>query len=100
MADPKFDRYLRADAAIHALGLVLGVVGAVAILIVAARSSQPGQVGPILVYVAGLLAMLSCSAAYNLRAGWSSVVLRTSLPLPLTTYTVPLLAVGTVSSLR
>ena len=67
MADPKFDRYLRADAAIHALGLVLGVVGAVAILIVAARSSQPGQVGPILVYVAGLLAMLSCSAAYNLR---------------------------------
>ena len=67
MADPKFDRYLRADAAIHALGLVLGVVGAIAILIVAARSSQPGQVGPILVYVAGLLAMLSCSAAYNLR---------------------------------
>lgn len=67
MADPKFDRYLRADAAIHALGLVLGVVGAIAILTVAARASQPGQIFPILVYVVGLLAMLSCSAAYNLR---------------------------------
>jgi hemolysin III len=67
MADPKFDRYLRADAAVHALGLVLGVVGAAAILIVAVSSSQPGQVGPILVYVGGLLAMLGCSAAYNLR---------------------------------
>lgn len=67
MPDLKFDRYLRADAAIHALGLVLGAVGAVAIVIVAANSSKPGQVGPILVYVVGLLAMLGCSAAYNLR---------------------------------
>ena len=65
MLDPKFDRYLRADAAVHALGLILGVAGSVAILIVATRS--PGQVGPILVYVVGLLAMLGCSAAYNLR---------------------------------
>lgn len=67
MAGPPFDRYLRADAAVHALGLVLGVVGAAAILIVAAQASRPEQVGPIFVYVVGLLAMLSCSAAYNLR---------------------------------
>lgn len=65
--DFRTDRHLRADAAVHALGLVLGVVGAVAILFIAARSPVPGQVVPILVYIAGLLAMLSCSAAYNLR---------------------------------
>lgn len=65
--DFRTDRHLRADAAVHALGLILGVVGAVAILFIAARSPVPGQVVPILVYVAGLLAMLSCSAAYNLR---------------------------------
>ena len=64
MTDRTFDRHLRADAAVHALGLLLGVVGAVAILIVAAQS--PGQMVPILVYVFGLLAMLGCSAAYNL----------------------------------
>ena len=67
MANPECDRHLRADAAVHALGLVLGVAGAAAILIVAARSSLPGQVAPVLVYVVGLLAMLGCLAAYNLR---------------------------------
>ena len=65
MPERTFDRHLRADAAVHALGLLLGVVGAVAILIVAAQS--PGQMAPVLVYVVGLLAMLGCSAAYNLR---------------------------------
>ncbi len=65
--DLRTDRHLRADAAVHALGLILGVVGAVAILFIAARSSAPGQVVPILVYVVGLLSMLGCSAAYNLR---------------------------------
>lgn len=67
MPEHTFDRHRRADAAVHAIGLVLGVVGAVAIVIVAASSSKPAQVVPILVYVAGLLAMLGCSAAYNLR---------------------------------
>ena len=67
MPEPTFDRHLRADAAVHALGLVLGVVGSVAILVVAVGSSRPAQVVPILVYVFGLLAMLGCSAAYNLR---------------------------------
>ncbi len=67
MPEQAFDRHLRADAAVHALGLVLGVVGAVAILIVAAQAPGRGQVAPVLVYVVGLLAMLGCSAAYNLR---------------------------------
>ncbi len=67
MREPTVDRPLRADAAVHALGVLLGVVGAVAMLIVAAQSPGRGQVVPILVYVTGLLAMLGCSAAYNLR---------------------------------
>jgi len=67
MTDFRIDRHLRADAAVHALGLLLGVVGSVAILVVAVGSSRPAQVVPILVYVFGLLAMLGCSAAYNLR---------------------------------
>jgi hemolysin III len=66
MPEPTFDRPLRADAAVHALGLLLGVVGAVAMVIVAAQSPGRGQMAPVLVYVAGLLAMLGCSAAYNL----------------------------------
>lgn len=50
-----------ADAAVHAIGLLAGIVGAVVMLVAA----LPGQVAPIAVYVAGLIAMLSCSAAYN-----------------------------------
>ena len=67
MPEPTFDRPLRADAAVHALGLLLGIVGAVAMVIVAAQSPGQGRMAAVLVYVAGLLAMLGCSAAYNLR---------------------------------
>ncbi|MCC8431677.1 hemolysin III family protein [Reyranella aquatilis] len=67
MAEPTFDRPLRADAAVHALGLLLGIVGAVSMVIVAAQSPGQGRMAAVLVYVAGLLAMLGCSAAYNLR---------------------------------
>ena len=54
------------DAVVHATGLLLGVVGAAILVASAARS--PGSDGlPLsIVYVAGLLAMLSFSAAYNL----------------------------------
>lgn len=65
--DPAFDPALRADAIVHALGLVLGVAGAAALLVVTARSAAAGQVVPVLVYVVGLVAMLGFSAAYNLR---------------------------------
>ncbi len=67
MAEPTFDRPLRADAAVHALGLLLGIVGAVTMVIVAAQSPGQGRMAAVLVFVAGLLAMLGCSAAYNLR---------------------------------
>jgi hemolysin III len=58
-------RELLADIAVHALGLALGAAGAVAMFMVAAQSSVRGQLLPITVYLAGLLAMLGCSAIYN-----------------------------------
>jgi hemolysin III len=54
-----------ADRVIHALGIGLGTSGATALVWVAALDGQPGSLAPVLVYVAGLLAMLGCSAAYN-----------------------------------
>ena len=49
----------------HAVGIVLGLIGAVAIVIVALEA-QRIEVAPILIYVVGLLAMLALSAAYNM----------------------------------
>lgn len=60
------ERELAADRAIHLLGIVLGVTGAVAIVIIAAAMRRLDDLPPILIYAAGLLAMLGCSAAYNM----------------------------------
>lgn len=68
MTVPSFDPARRADAFVHALGLALGAVGAVALLVATARGGVDGQFVPILIYVVGLVAMLGFSAAYNLRA--------------------------------
>lgn len=54
-------RELWADIAVHALGLALGAAGVVAMLHVAGD----GQLLPVAVYLAGLLAMLGCSAVYS-----------------------------------
>jgi len=54
-----------ADGVVHAAGIILGLVGAVAIVIVALRS-RPIEIGPILIYTIGLVAMLGLSAAYNM----------------------------------
>jgi hemolysin III len=54
-------RAFLADVAVHALGLVLGAAGAVAMLAVAAR----GERLAVAVYLVGLAAMLGCSALYN-----------------------------------
>ncbi|MEO8557651.1 MAG: hemolysin III family protein [Rhodospirillales bacterium] len=61
------DRHeLFADAAIHVLGVAMGVVGAAVLVprIVQASSFMAGL--SIVLYIFGLLAMLSFSAAYNL----------------------------------
>ena len=54
-------RELLADVAVHALGLALGAAGGVAMFLAAER----GQLLPVTVYLAGLLAMLACSTVYN-----------------------------------
>jgi hemolysin III len=55
----------RADTAVHAVGLCLGLAGAIVMLVSAIGSPHSGQVAPAAVYAAGLLAMLGCSATYN-----------------------------------
>ncbi|MBN9515528.1 MAG: hemolysin III family protein [Alphaproteobacteria bacterium] len=50
----------------HLLGIALGITGAIAIVVVAAVMRRLDELPPILIYAAGLLAMLGCSAAYNM----------------------------------
>ena len=59
----------RADAAVHAAGLCLGLAGAAVMLVAAIGSRQDGQLAPAIVYSVGLIAMLGCSAIYNV---WQS----------------------------
>ncbi len=54
-----------ADRVVHVVGIGLGIAGAIAIVLVTAIDGGPGDLAPILIYTAGLLAMLGCSAAYN-----------------------------------
>jgi len=54
-----------ADLAVHLSGLVLALVGAVFLLIYAARSGDLSRVAAIGIYSAGIIAMLSFSAIYN-----------------------------------
>lgn len=61
----RLDREIVADWIVHAIGLVCGLVGGIGLLATAARSPGGTQIVPIGVYVAGLLAMLICSALYH-----------------------------------
>jgi hemolysin III len=65
---------LIADGVIHALGVGLGLVGAIAIVILTANSIRAADTLSVMIYTIGLLAMLGFSAAYNLwpvsRAKW------------------------------
>ena len=54
-----------ADGIVHAAGLILGLIGTVAILIVVIKL-KPVELGSTLVYSIGLLVMLAISAAYNM----------------------------------
>ncbi len=56
---------LIADGIVHAVGVTLGLAGAVAILIVTAQSKRFTDLPFIAVYAIGLLSMLGLSAAYN-----------------------------------
>ena len=70
-----YDRVeLIADGIVHAIGVSLGLVGAIAIVVVAANSQHNTELSSIVVYSVGLLSMLGFSAAYNTwpvsRAKW------------------------------
>jgi hemolysin III len=54
-----------ADGVVHAIGLCLGLIGAVTIAVIAVRIERI-EVAPILIYVIGLVTMLALSAAYNM----------------------------------
>jgi len=54
-----------ADGAVHAIGVCLGLIGAVTIVVIAVKM-EGIEVTPILIYVIGLVTMLALSAAYNM----------------------------------
>ena len=54
------------DGAIHILAILSGIVGAVALILVASRHGGAADVAAVAIYSAGLLAMLTSSCAYNL----------------------------------
>lgn len=58
-------RELIADRVVHVVGIGLGVAAAVVLVLVTAIAGGPDDLFPILIYSFGLLAMLGCSAAYN-----------------------------------
>ena len=59
-------RELLADGVVHAVGMALGLAGAIAIMVMAVIRLDLSEIAPIFIYAAGLVAMLGCSAAYNL----------------------------------
>lgn len=59
-------RELSADRTVHILGLTIGVAGSATLILTTAIEAHWTAFLTVLVYTAGLLAMLSFSAAYNL----------------------------------
>jgi hemolysin III len=57
---------LLTDAIIHVAGLCLALLGAIALAVIACNIADGVEAASIVVYTAGLLAMLGLSAAYNL----------------------------------
>jgi hemolysin III len=62
-----YDRVeLIADGVVHAFGVGLGAIGAIAIVVLAASSMRGIDTLSVVIYAIGLLTMLGFSAAYNL----------------------------------
>lgn len=57
---------LAADGVVHVLGIAGGSIGAASLLALIARRGDWLEFAALLIYAIGLLAMLSCSAAYHL----------------------------------
>ncbi len=62
------------DAVVHSLGVIGGVIAAVALIVIASLAATGTEIAAVSVYVTGLLIMLTISAVYNLwpvsRAKW------------------------------
>jgi hemolysin III len=54
-----------ADVVVHAVGLALAVIGCALMIMTAASSGSPKLTTALVIYSAGLLAMLACSTLYN-----------------------------------
>jgi hemolysin III len=64
---PRYDRGERiADAVVHVLGLVAALLACAALAVTLPRSAGPGPAVALGLYAGGLLAMLGCSALYNM----------------------------------
>jgi hemolysin III len=59
-------RELVADGVIHVIGITAGLVGAAILVVAAATQGSPLELAAIVTYSGGLLAMLGCSAAYQI----------------------------------
>jgi hemolysin III len=55
-----------ADGVVHAVGVLFGLAGAIALIILSFEASRGVQIAATLVYIAALLAALWLSAAYNM----------------------------------
>ena len=55
-----------ADGVVHAIGVGLGLIAAIVLIVVACLFAEPADIAAVSVYAAGLIAMLSLSATYNL----------------------------------
>ena len=55
-----------ADGIVHAIGIALGIAGAVILLVIALHAAHHAEIAPVIIYIVGLLSMLGLSAAYNL----------------------------------
>ena len=69
---------IQADLAVHLIGMTIGIISAPVLLVLAASSTKPAVFYSVLAYSIGLLAMLTCSAAYNLRrsSDWRDLLRR------------------------
>jgi len=62
-----YDRHeLVADGVVHAIGVGLGLIAAIVLIVVACTFARPADIAAVSIYAAGLIAMLSLSATYNL----------------------------------
>jgi hemolysin III len=62
-----YDRHeLVADGVVHAIGVGCGVIAAIVLIVIACYFAKPADIAAVSIYAAGLTAMLSLSATYNL----------------------------------